>query len=551
VGKRGLNSRGKTEVSENVEPDRCVAWVSKDLSYLNFFFLLIASLFLSLIFTLRVGWTSLVHDLVSYLAPAVFLLNQDLSPYGTFFDIKPPFLIYSLIPWVAVFGQSLLSMAFLHGTLLFLHLILPFFIALLLSRRMSIAWITFGAQALWITSSDAYFGMLVTSELLGNVYALSSILLLLAASKELKKSSAALFILSGLLAGFATLTKEVYVGVAFAVVIGALLLPSGKRATSAAFVGLGGLVSIILVLSTLVMTGDLENYWEILLLKSNLFPSPTLGIFISSLPLLLAQISDNLAPFIPWLLLVAFVFLTLGYKKLPRMDRSRIFFGGVTGLSMLFSLTWQAKPMSGHYLISAFVPLLLVFPILISSVASLAKELRPRKATGISVMAIILIVFTAIPAPNALLAGQKASLEELSNLGTLGTISLETSAEDTSTLEALAAKSSCIQVAYGWAAAANYLAANRPPCSQFFLVNLILASPELLVQFRNDLILNPPELVVYSPDGADLSVEDFESNVFPWRAIVENCYEETELANVFVLNYSPSESIGCFDGFIR
>jgi hypothetical protein len=520
---------------------------------LHVFFLLIASLWLSLNFTLRVGWTSLGHDLVSYLAPAVFLLNQDLSPYGTFFDIKPPVLIYSLIRWVAVLGYSLLSMAFLHGTLLFFHIIFPFLIALVLSRRMWIAWITFGAQALWITTSDAFFGMQVTSELLGNVYALSSILLLFAAGKNLKKSSVTLFFLSGLLAGFATMTKEVYVGVAFAVVIGGLLLPPGKRATSAAFVVLGGLVSIILVLSSLVMTGDMNNYWKVLLLKSTLFPSPDLGIFIRAMHLILAQISQNLATFIPWLLLftVVFALFAFGYKKLLTADRSALFFGGVTGLSMLFSLAWQAKPIAGHYLISAFVPLLVVLPILLSSATSLAKGLRPKRQKNISVIASILIIFATIPPLTALLVGQRAPLEEISNLGTLATNSFASSAEDTNSLADLAAKTSCIQVAYGWAAGASYLAANRPPCSQFFLVNLIQNSPELLLEFRDDLILNPPELVIYSPEGADLPVEDFEAIVFPWGAIVENCYEETELPNVFVLPQSPRESISCLSGFIR
>jgi hypothetical protein len=254
---------------------------------------------------------------------------------------------------------------------------------------------------------------------------------------------------------------------------------------------------------------------------------------------------------IPWLFLFTVILFTLGYKKLPTTDRSAIFFGGVTGLAMLFSLTWQAKPVTDHYLISAFVPLLLLLPILLSSATTLAKELHPKKAKSISMVAMILIVFTTIPSPTALLAAQRASFEDLSNLGTLATTSLESSVEDTDSLAALAAKTRCIQVAYGWAAGSNYLAANRPPCSEFFLVNLILASPELLLEFRDNLILNPPELVIYSTEGADLPVEDFEINVFPWGAIVENCYEETELDSVFVLSQSPSESNSCFVGLIR
>jgi hypothetical protein len=112
-------------------------------------------------------------------------------------------------------------------------------------------------------------------------------------------------------------------------------------------------------------------------------------------------------------------------------------------------------------------------------------------------------------------------------------------------LSDLAAESDCIQVIYGWAAGASYISALKPPCSPYFLLNIILGSPDALAEYQSKIRESPPSLVVYSPDGADLPVTEFESVVFPWQDVVGTCYRSTGLPNVFAGKGSKAELAAC------
>jgi hypothetical protein len=82
----------------------------------------------------------------------------------------------------------------------------------------------------------------------------------------------------------------------------------------------------------------------------------------------------------------------------------------------------------------------------------------------------------------------------------------------------------CLQVAYGWESGAYYYYSNTRPCSKYFLSPLIVGSNRLTNNLVLELAKNPPSEIIYNPEGAGLNVSDFESAVFPYSRVLENCF---------------------------
>lgn len=85
-----------------------------------------------------------------------------------------------------------------------------------------------------------------------------------------------------------------------------------------------------------------------------------------------------------------------------------------------------------------------------------------------------------------------------------------------------------------------------PPCSKYFLPNLIVDSPFHQLQFKLELLQQPPTVVLYGNGlGADLNVAEFEQRVVPWTTILRTCYRKTTLDTEFVTQKSDAELRDC------
>ena len=86
-------------------------------------FIFFFSIILALLIILQSLPLRVPHDLSSYLAPAIAILEGYGQPYQNYFDIKPPISVYFFYPWIYFFGYSLYSIIILY----FIVLIISFY----------------------------------------------------------------------------------------------------------------------------------------------------------------------------------------------------------------------------------------------------------------------------------------------------------------------------------------------------------------------------------------------------------------------------------------
>lgn len=525
VGKR---SSSRPQLSREASPESKVR-----LNFLlqhHFALAALVSFLLASVWTTSLGWTEIRHDLSSYLAPGVLLIESGLEPYGTFFDIKPPFLIYFFVPWVFIFGSSIESMSILHLFVMWAHLVLIYVLGHKLTESAKLGALLFFSFVMWVSATTAYFGMMLTSELIGNVLSLLAILAVISA-KEARRPGA-VFFAAGLAAGFATLTKEVYVAVAITVVLFAWIT-SRSRLRNAVPVVLGGLGSIAVVALILLVTGDFQNYLRVMQLKGELFPFPGLDDAVIVAASLSSQLNANV--FWSASLLIGLAALSSAYflvkRRVSLLPQATLAL--VSAIGFLIAVVWQSKPMVGHYAVTMFIPLFIGLAWFARLAPQLFAESRrrssapfwPAVAVAFLVLPNISIGFSSFGA--ALNSASPAALAERAE-------EIANNKANSDGLADLAKNLTCVQEVYGWAAGRTYIATQKPPCSEYFLVNIILGSPEALGEYQQEMIESPPQLVLYSPNGADLPVDQFESIVFPWQQVLAQCYEPTNIERVFV-----------------
>lgn len=83
----------------------------------------------------------------------------------------------------------------------------------------------------------------------------------------------------------------------------------------------------------------------------------------------------------------------------------------------------------------------------------------------------------------------------------------------------------CILSVYGWGSGETYLHSGRKPCTRFIIPTLVGASWQR-DEYRNSILTNPPQAIVYSREGADLNVDNFEKKVIDLPLIIKACYRQ-------------------------
>jgi hypothetical protein len=83
----------------------------------------------------------------------------------------------------------------------------------------------------------------------------------------------------------------------------------------------------------------------------------------------------------------------------------------------------------------------------------------------------------------------------------------------------------CILSLYGWKSSEAYLFSERKPCTRFIIPNIVNDQWQKN-EYRESLLKNPPQAIVYSIEGADMDVALFEKDVINIPLILNKCYKQ-------------------------
>ena len=492
------------------------------------------------------------HDWSSYLMLAQTIGPGNGSPYSTYFDIKPPALLYTIALYIGFFGTSAPSLivfnAFvISGVFILNQKLIEKYTSLNYSIGVSLILI------ILIDSTNYLSSMFFNSETLGLFFCYLGLYLLLSENGMKKRIS----ITSGILMGLAFQVKEVYFFVTLTAVLFFLIVaPPNGYTKMRTFVGymIGVFLSQLVLLAFLFLDGGLVGYIEVLRFKGINYPFPSGDSLIMSL----LDLESNLRLYY---LNLAFVCGIALFSKF--IARSEIFMSFspnsrivkicviyVGFLSAIFiGFSWQGKPLADHYAISVIFPVVLC----ISAIAyvvfyELSKYLQygaARRALCLGMLVVITFpIFQNLNVPNFL-------INKVTETVSLGSKDQRNNFfELISEIDSLAGPTGCIQVAYGWGTATIYNYSKREACTRFFLANLIVDANSR-DEMRSDMISNPPRVILYSTGGADLDVNSFEESTFPYSQVLKSCYRDTASNNLWVAKEDSSLTSKCIKFVIK
>ncbi len=479
------------------------------------------------------------HDLSSYLAPAVSLVAGNGAPYIDYFDIKPPMAVFSLVPWIFLFGSSLFGLIILDS----IALSILFLLAAHFMRMIGIRIIGtfFFLYSVIYALSFSFFDMMLLTETTGLIFTLTAILIILKYPEFLLSWFVAglFFIISGQI-------KEVYI---FSPIILITLVGFNQRSFwiegFTAF--LGWCFGALLLFFLLDMTNSVVAYLDVLSYKAGEFqvrdPITMLLRIIRGLSAFNGSRLKFYLFLIPAMIISAYIFIGKYLRKENQVmefkeDNHILLIYSVLLAALLLGFAWQGKPSSGHYAISIWFPYVMFigawFSVLTKELPRLAKRLNVSMSLNITSLILFgWFVSVLTPGPTFPSFVWQKFEEQLRSSGDWFR-DLETE-EDLSVYK-LAAENlendDCIQQIYGWASGIAYIYTGVKPCSRYFLANLI-TTKETQVQYVEDLERSPPKAVIYHPASADLDVAKFERNVFPWQDVISKCYEPSRNATLF------------------
>lgn len=472
----------------------------------------------------QTSWTTVSHDLTSFLAPVTGMVQGTSGLYADYFNVTPPGVHLVLLPWVWAFGPGIGSMYALHSLFIAGHQT-----ALYLALR---KWLTrlHAASILAVVSIVAisyqvFSDMLLTTELVGNTLVFLGVAVTPFTSHEFRLKGWALGLA---LLSFAVLVREVYVFAPILVAFAFLWKFRHSPHARSAFIRLVAWATILAVSPVIVLLLAFEGlvpYLHVLRLKRTLFPPPDfLKILLS--PIQMVPELLKMWPSLAFGSLLGFVAITPAYRRFL----AKVALGvaiAVTIFSAAF--TWQNKPIYAHYAAS-LLPLLsglLAIPFVI------LKKLAWR-LPKILPLALLLLPLN--------FADTASEIRGLQTPRTWWNSTLGIDRVETTPLNEVP-DHECSQVVYGWNPGAFYIANDTIPCSKYFLVNLIERSPPHRTEYILEILAQPPATVIYQPANADLDTTRFEQDVFPWSSALNACYRQvTEVKFTLMMSESATRS---------
>gem|GEM_PF-1190613 len=478
-------------------------------------------------------------DLSTYLVPAVAREQGFGLVYSNFFDIKPPLTFGVFVPWIALFGSSLASMWAFYALLLSLMLG-AFFIALYQQLKPWLAVVVFGFCAINIV----FFAMLeeffFVTEVVGSTLVLSGIVLV-----RWRPTHLGALVVSSLFLGAAGQVKEVFIFAPLALL--PIVWASSRRLRAFGALAVGVATAYLLTGLLLVWWGRgvLQAYWEVIQFKRERFPLPTPADLAS----LAVDHFSQLQLWFPWFLFttVLFVLVVIVHSLLKRSGRFAnpnegtftharlsagewmlVFLFGAMYLGFL----WQGASLTKYFAIAMVFPTYLLFAVLISHVM---KGITGKSKIAVAAVTIVLILGIAPGTDAALWAIGRTKFYTVPPIGELA--AQAESVDDLALyteIKNLTNADDCLHVTAGWSATADYLYAQRPPCTRFTLPTLVAQTPALWETLATELLEQPPRIIIYDPEIAAR-----EATPFPYAEVLARCYRQSETQPTL---YFPLES---------
>jgi hypothetical protein len=463
------------------------------------------------------------HDLSSYLAPAVSLSEKNGLPYINYFDIKPPALIFLLLPWIYIFGYCLKSLVFLDVALNTLLIFLFYKIMKKLAGSL-ITYIYF-VYGLIAAISMEQFQMMLMSETIGLLFIFGCFYFLL-------RNGKINWHLAGLFLAIASQVKEVYLFPICSVIIHILVTERSKIRKIINLI-LGWVFGIAFIIFILIYTKTLGAYFDVLSFKSEIFHFPTIASTLKMLIKIFIKFQPTSWVFVlaPLIMYQKNKKLIYQLKELYLFKEKKLFLILLLFASMILNFTYQGKDPSGHYLVSIWF----IYIICLAGLVTFYKSCFDNKNN-------LFYLNKKIIQATALLFGlftlYKISYDlnnSYDNLNFLPPKNLESKQvlDKYITAKKFLKNGDCIQQPYGWDAGASYIYTGTKPCSKYFLSNLI-ANEKMKNENKREIINSPPRVIIYSKAGANLDTADFEVNIFPWGQVIDKCYIKTNNPEIFV-----------------
>jgi len=512
-----------------------------DNNILIIFFSIFFSIFVQLISLPQ----SINHDLSSYLSPAVALLENYGLPYKDYFDIKPPISIFFLYSWIFLFGYSLYSLAILNFIILTVFFYCFCKILLKISKTIYSYYIFFFTIIISITS--AHFEMFLSTEIIGNFFIFLSIYLFM----YYKDCQIKWFII-GLLCFISGQVKEVY----FFCIITFIIVSFYKKINSKKLfiqLILGWFSGLLLTLFFLYQNNILSDYIDIIYFKKQIF-SVKLISYAYHLLKTFWSLALHLNIFSFLFCFFIFQIFLINKKKLFRiivknyLIEEKSFFLLLILLSMLVGFTWQFKVPYDHYFLSIWFFFILVIYSLIIKLAKVDLKLKSHFILFSNHLVLCFLIATSVLINIIIL--DKSEFYKISKNIMLFSKNFKHEfyqKEKYKKIKILLDNDSCIQSVYGWNSGSHHIYSGKPPCSKFFLSNLII-NDKMEKIYRKELLAKPPKVVIYSNvDENTINQKQFEQNIFPWHEVMIKCYNQIENINSFYLSkFTQKEMKKCF-----
>lgn len=426
--------------------------------------------------------------------------------YSSYFDIKPPGVYLFLAVVERAIGGSFMMWVIFYGLIMLLFSFLIFKIVATLFDRSDHKYILI-LILVSQSMSISYASNFLSADLIGLLFSLAGLYGLI----RFKDSKYLIVFI--LMMVFAGTIKEVYIFLPL-IIFSYVKTVYFKKIFYLTSISIATTYGVIA--SVLLYLNEFQNYQKVLIYKSEQFKFES----FLDLSLRFLKVGLDLLTFLPVTLLVVVMLINLIKRKLTHLQLLefqldfRVVLIFVT--SIYFGLAWQGKIVKGHVLLSIYVPLILLLCMIIFSWNPGRIEKTSFRLKFYLILGLLIASLMESSEANAL------------KLGSVDLVAYKNAIINEAGSDKYRVQGTgCLLSVYGWDAGAYYHYSRRDPCTRYFLSPLVERDSKLWEKYREDVLLNPPQNIVYVRDGADIDVNKFEKLVINWGAVLENCYEQT------------------------
>lgn len=484
------------------------------------------------------------------------------SPYKDYWEFKPPGIMLFIGIFVKLFGYPMLSLKLLQFFLLISVGLLTYLVSIKIFSK-PISYLVFGSAVL-VTFSPHLYDLFLPSELFGLGFSLLGLVIVIYLKNGWPK-----FYLSSFFIFTASQMKDPFV-LGIIVILPQLfnLFLSKKYkdfVLSVISCLLGVLTVIIVLFFYLVIHDSLGAYMEVLRFKSEYFKIFSFS-GIRNFQYGVQTVQDsirhfkyfNTAPLFLWfgvLVLYGFKFKHLYFKAVKQNYSLKIMVKANNKLFNMLSIIFYylgsflglavGYRFGNHYSLQTIIPLYFFQGIFINSIYSKATSLTKTayKKTMIKILIIFLAIMFFLPQPIYL---NKYLFKGFNFQRVIQNI-LKSDREPS----LLVNKDGCTLSVYGWGVSQTYFYTKTKPCSRFFIPNIVVENWQK-DEYRDSLMTNPPAVIFYSKNEADMDIDLFEKEVVNLSQIIDKCYRGTRgEENVYYPIAQKKEDLSiCFRKYI-